>query len=153
MTLPEVPVSTGVRWFKIVCGVEKAEVVLAAVGGHYPGLTMPMLDDLLTPGEEPGGRRYDDGVRLASSFSVSPWRPGEQVERGMPQGIGVLHFQPVELLVGDGWLITYWHPRRTFEGPKMIEEDPPSEADELFEAVADRWHRQPARQRGTSASS
>lgn len=148
VSLSELPAGPGIRWFEIVCGVEKAEVVLAALGDHCPGLTKPMLDDLLTPDEEPGGRRYGDGVRLASSFSVEPWRPGEQVERGTPRGVGVLHFQPVELLAGDGWLITCWHPRRTFQGSKMIEEDPPGEADELFEAVADRWRRQPAETAG-----
>ncbi|HEV2858087.1 MAG TPA: CorA family divalent cation transporter [Solirubrobacterales bacterium] len=142
-SLRQLPSATDIRWFEIVCGVEEAETVLAALGPYCPGLTKPMLDDLLTPDEEPEGSRYGDGVRLASSFSVSAWRPEEQVERGTPQGVGVLRFQPVELLAGDGWLITCWHPRRTFQGSEMIEEDRPGEADELFEGVAERWRHRP----------
>lgn len=148
VSLSELPAGLGIRWFEIVCGVEEAEVVLAALGDHCPGLTESMLDDLLTPDEEPDGRRYDDEIRLASSFSVSSWRPEAQVERGTPQGVGVLHFQPVELLAGEGWLITCWHPRRTFQGSKLIEEDPPDGSDELFLAVADRWRREPGETAG-----
>jgi Mg2+ and Co2+ transporter CorA len=131
----------GLRWFEIVCDAEEADTVLAALGEHCSGLTKPMLEDLLTPDEQPEGTRYRDGVRLASSFSVVAWRPEEQVERGRPQGVGVLRFQPVELLAGRDWLITCWHPQRVFQGSKPIEEEPPGEADELFEGVADRWQR------------
>lgn len=139
-TLSDLP-AQGLRWFELVCGAKEADTVLATLGGHCPGLTKPMLEDLLTPDEQPCGQRYGGGIRLASSFSVTSWRPVEHVERGKPQGVGVLHFQPVELLAGRDWLITCWHPQRTFQGSKMIEEDPPGDADELFEAVAERWER------------
>lgn len=138
----------GLRWFELACGAENAGAVLATIGGHCPGLTEAMLDDLLTPDEQPCGQRYGGGIRLASSFSVTSWRPVEQVERGKPQGVGVLHFQPVELLAGRDWLITCWHPQRTFQGSKMIEEGPPGDADELFEAVAERWGHRPCQTAG-----
>lgn len=136
----------GFRWFELTCGGEEADTVLEALGGHCPGLTEPMLRDLLTPDERPEGARYEAGIQLASSFGVIPWRPERQSERGTPQGVGVLRFQPVELLAGDSWLVTCWHPERIFQGSRRMDEDrPPGEADELFEAVAKRWQRNPGR--------
>jgi hypothetical protein len=136
------------RWFELVCGAEETDAVLQALEEHCPGLTKPMLEDLLTPDEQPEGARYANGVRLASSFSVVAWRPEEHVERGKPQGIGVLRFQPVELLAGHDWLITCWHPKRVFQGSKPIEGEPPGDADELFEGVAERWLRRPCETAG-----
>jgi hypothetical protein len=135
-SLAELPDTAGLRWFEVVCGAEETDVVLAALEEHCPGLTKPMLEDLLTPDEQPEGMRYSNGVRLASSFSVAAWRPEEQVERGRPQGVGVLRFQPIELLAGGDWLITCWHPQRVFQGSKVIEEEPPGDAGEVFEGVS-----------------
>jgi hypothetical protein len=148
VSLAELPDTKGLRWFEVVCGAEETAAVLRALGEHCPGLTKPMLEDLLTPDEQPEGARYADGIRLASSFSVAAWRPEEQVERGAPQGVGILRFQPVELLAGNDWLITCWHPQRVFQGAKPIEGEPPGDAGELFEGVADRWQRRPCQTAG-----
>jgi uncharacterized membrane protein len=99
-----------------------------------------MLEDLLTPDDEPEGVTYGQGaIRLASTFSVEASRQDLKVERGTPQGIGLLRFQPVELLAGSDWLISCWHPRRTFRGPTKAGEEDPGSAEELFRGVADRW--------------
>ncbi|MGN6587951.1 MAG: CorA family divalent cation transporter [Solirubrobacterales bacterium] len=141
---PELSQAEGIRWFELTCGAEEADDVLAAIGEHCPGLTEEMLCDLLTPDDQPEGKRYDGGIRLASSFSVTSWRPDGHAERGTANGVGVLSFQPVELLAGDRWLVTCWHPQRTFQGSKKLgDETPPGDADELFEAVAARWKREP----------
>lgn len=133
----------GFRWFELTCGGEEADTVLKAIGGYCPGLTEPMLEDLLTPDERPEGARYEGDIHLASSFSVTPWRPDQQSERGTPQGVGVLRFQPVEILAGSNWLVTCWHPERIFQGSRKVDEQPPGAADDLFEAVAARWRRNP----------
>lgn len=133
----------GFPWFELACGVEGVDEVLTAIRGHCPGLTEPMLRDLLTPDEKPEGQRYGDDIRLASSFSVVPWRPERHVNRGTPQGVGVLRFQPVELLAGESWLVTCWHPQRVFQGSRKVEELPPGEVGDLREAVAARWKRKP----------
>lgn len=102
---------------------------------------MQMLEDLLTPDDEPAGHSYDDGkIRLASSFSVVAERPDERTERGSPQGVGVLVFQPVELLASNDWLITCWHPRRVFQGPARLEDEPPGDADAVRRATEHRWN-------------
>lgn len=139
----------GFRWFELACGAEEAGAVLAELREQCPGLEEEMLEDLLTPDDQPEGKPYKNGIRLASSFSVSTWSPESHVERGKPQGIGFFRFQPVELLAGDGWLVTCWHPQRTFQGSKRQEDDvPPGDADKLFEAVAARWKRKPGQQAG-----
>ncbi len=141
--LQQLPGVTGFIWFELACGVEERDRLLELLAPRCPGLTGPMLEDLLTPDEKPEGQRYGDDIRLASSFSVEPWRPDRQVDRGTPQGVGVLRFQPVELLAGEGWLLTCWHPRRIFQGSRKVDEQPPGEVEDLREAVAARWKRTP----------
>lgn len=141
--LGEVAEAGGFPWFELACGAEQVDSIFATIGEHCPGLTIAMLEDLLTPDEKPEGVRYSDDVRLASSFCVEAWRPERNVDRGTPQGVGVLRFQPVELLAGDGWLVTCWHPQRIFQGSRKVDELPPGKADELREAVAARWKRKP----------
>jgi uncharacterized membrane protein len=146
ITLEKLAEADGLRWFELTCGGEEAGAVLKAIGRYCPGLAEPMLEDLLTPDERPEGVRYEGSIQLASSFSVIAWRPERQNERGTPQGVGVLRFQPVELLAGDSWLITCWHPERIFQGSRRLDEDqPPGAADDLFEAVLARWKRNPGR--------
>jgi CorA-like Mg2+ transporter protein len=138
----------GFPWFELACGAEQVDAVFAAIGAHCPGLTKGMLEDLLTPDEKPEGMRYPGDIRLASSFGVEPWRPERHVDRGTPQGVGVLRFQPVELLAGESWLVTCWHPQRVFQGSRKVDELPPGEVDELREAVAARWRHKPGEMPG-----
>jgi hypothetical protein len=130
----------GIRWFDLIGDPSIAPQVLEQLGPSCPGLTLGMLEDLLDPDEEPSGASYDSGrIRLASTFSVEAKRLDEKVKRGEPQHVGVLVFQPVELLAGSDWLITCWHPRRTFSGADVAHDDPPDSSDELYRAVAARW--------------
>ncbi len=82
---------------------------------------------------------------LASTFSVEAIRRGEKRVRGSAEGAGVIRFQPVEILAGPSWLISCWHPRRTYQGAMRIDEEEPASADEIFRGVAGRWLRAPGR--------
>jgi hypothetical protein len=128
-------------WFELVCGPDLAEEAFEFLSSRCPGLTPQMLQDLLTPDDAPTGISYGDGtVRLASTFSVEAVRSGaRQRERGTALGIGVLRFQPVELLASEQWLISCWHPRRTFQGAIKIDEDRPDSAEAVFGGVAECW--------------
>lgn len=143
VALPKAAEADGFRWFELTCGGEETGTVLEAIGRYCPGLTEPMLQDLLTPDERPEGEVYAGNIHLASSFGVVAWRPDGHGERGIPQGMGVLRFQPAELLVGDNWLVTCWHPERIFRGSNKVDEQPPGATRDLFEAVAKRWARNP----------
>jgi CorA-like Mg2+ transporter protein len=130
----------GFPWIELACGPGSATEVFEELGPHCASLERAMLKDLLTPDDEPRGVTYGDGgIRLASTFSVETSRNDLKVERGTPQGIGLLRFQPVELLAGPDWLISCWHPMRTFRGPNKIGEEAPGSADEIFRGVVDRW--------------
>ena len=114
----------GIPWFELVCGPNRTESAFELLAPCCPGLTPEMLEDLLTPDDEPEGRLYADGaIQLASTFSVVAQRPDEKLPRGTPQGAGVLVFQPVELLAADDWLVSCWHPRRTFQGANKTVDD------------------------------
>lgn len=132
----------GFPWFELSCGASEVATVLEALRDHCPGLTSEMLEDLLTPDDEPAGKTYSGSqIRLASSFSVSAERPEGKPERGTPQRAGILVFQPVELLAGDDWLITCWHPTRAFRGPRKVDDGPAGDATELHLAIAGQWER------------
>jgi uncharacterized membrane protein len=116
------------------------------------GVTEEMLEDLLTPDEQPEGRAYAKRrIRLASSFSVEPRRLQEKVARGRAQSSGVLIFHPVELLASDQWLLTCWHPTRTFSGAEEVEfaaDGKPHSGDDLRAAIGNRWRESPCRTAG-----
>jgi hypothetical protein len=139
--LGEVEGGNGFPWFELVCGAGETDEVLAALLPHCPGLTAPMLEDLLTPDDSPEGAVYGEGsIQLASTFSVVAERDEAPAERGAPQGVGKLIFQPVEILAGDDWLISCWHPTRAFEGSDRAEgEGLPGDAEAVFRGVTDGW--------------
>ena len=110
------------------------------LGSVCAGLTVEMVEDLLQPDEEPEGKSFGDRIRLASSFAVEARGPGGTGRRGEAQGAGELVFQPVELLSGEDWLLTCWHPRRTFVGAgELSDHEPASPPPGLVESVARRW--------------
>jgi hypothetical protein len=136
----KVGTARGFPWFELVCDAGETAPVLDLLGPHCPGLTVPMVEDLLTPDDSPEGVTYEDGaIRLASTFSVEARRAEGQAERGKPLGAGVLEFQPVEIVAGPDWLVSCWHPTRIFRGAEKIAEGPPGDAEEVFRGVRERW--------------
>jgi hypothetical protein len=83
-------------------------------------LTLAMIEDLLKPDEQPEGKPFNGHVRLASTFQVEAVPPGGTARRGEASGAGHLVFKPLELLAGHDWLITCWHPTRTFVGAEPV---------------------------------
>ena len=128
-------------WVELVGHAGETGAALEALEQWCPGLTAPMIDDLLTPDVQPEGESYEDGaICLASTFSVAADRPDRKVARGTAQGAGVLTFQPVELIASHGWIVSCWHPRQTFEEGQRTKGDPGDAAD-LRRAVERRWRR------------
>ena len=113
-------------------------------GPDCAGLTIEMLEDLLTPDDEPEGVRYGDGsIRLASTFSVEALREDLKVERGTPQG-DWRPALPAGRAPGRSGLarLLAGIRRRTFRGPRRrSRKSPASSADAVFEGVAERWCR------------
>jgi hypothetical protein len=80
-----------------------------------PGVDDEMLTDLVDPDLWPKRRRYGE-VRAVSAAAAAPSESADARSRA-----GSLTFQVVEMLAGDGWLVTCWHAPRTFTGS---EEEP-----------------------------
>lgn len=139
----------GVVWFDVVATAEAAPKLLEHLRPYCPGITTDMLEDLLTPDEEPQGTEYARGeIRLASSFSVEGRRMEKETPRGTPQRAGALFFQPVELLAGERWLVTCWHPLQPYDGANRADVCEPGSSDEVFRSVAKKWAETSARTGG-----
>jgi CorA-like Mg2+ transporter protein len=132
--------SDDVRWIELEAEPEKGTGMLSALQPLCPGLTGEMLEDLLTPDEEPEGNSYEDGkIRLASTFSVQARRLEPKSKRGEVQSAGVLIFHPVELVASDKWLLTCWHPRRTFSGADPVDGGAAVGSGEIRRDLIDQW--------------
>jgi hypothetical protein len=127
-------------WLDLVGEPKAAPELFELLKPLCPGLDLEKLEDLLTPDDQPSGCSYDEGgIKLASTFSVRAERLTAKSERGKAQGAGVLVFEPVELLAGDGWLLTCWHPTRTFAGAEQVVEGPPESSADALAAASKAW--------------
>jgi CorA-like Mg2+ transporter protein len=134
------PAAGAVRWYDLDPASADPDAVVRSLGPVCPGLTAAMVADLLQPDEQPEGKSFGGRIRLVSSFAVEARGPAEVGRRGEAQGAGELVFQPVELLSSDEWLLTCWHPERTFDGATELPDRRPSEpSEELRRDVARRW--------------
>lgn len=132
--------SRAIRWFDVDPTRCRAQDLVDALRPCCDGLTLEMARDLLTPDAQPEGKPFNGHVRLASTFAVEASRSGPTARRGEGGGAGHLLFKPLEILAGANWMITCWHPSRTFVG---AHEDPsygPASAPpDLVESVGTRW--------------
>jgi hypothetical protein len=140
----------GIRWVDVDvlapqldgASAEAADLLLEAVGPHCgDDLEREMVLDLLDVADQREGERYSEGrIRSLSSFRASSERRTEERD-GETLGVGgVLTLEPVELLAGDGWLISAWHTKRAFYGPDVeSDSEPAGRREGEAEAVAERW--------------
>jgi hypothetical protein len=132
--------SGGVLWID-VCADTGTNDLLDLLEPHCPGLEREMVEDLRAPDELPEGRRWRNGsVRLASSFAVYPPSVFEGSTASHESSAHAV-YQPVELLAGDGWLVTRWHDACEYCGSRLVQERPPLDHAEVIDAVAQRWAR------------
>jgi hypothetical protein len=140
-TGPGDEVPAAIPWFDLISN-SNAEELLPQLSKPCPGLTGEMLDDLLTPDDRPEGVTYAGGrIKLASTFAVDARRLEQKRERGKAMRSGALLFQPVELLASDEWLLTCWHPIRTFAGAEKVAEGAPGPSDVVARDVVEEWGR------------
>ncbi|HEX8065758.1 MAG TPA: CorA family divalent cation transporter [Thermoleophilaceae bacterium] len=115
----------------------------ALLEGVCPEVDEEMLDDLLTPDLWPRLKRYG-AIRAVSAASLAAEDPSDPASRA-----GTLTFEVVEMLAGDGWLVTCWHSPRQFSGS---EEQPPygelGDHGELARTVEEEWVERGARTAG-----
>jgi hypothetical protein len=132
-----------VRWFDVDVIHSEPETIFHALEPVCPGLTEEMVVDLFTVDPRPHVHAYTDSphLRMVSAFAVHTEESEEGASDADASKAGALVFQLVELLVGDGWMVTCWHRSKRYEGAEEVAEGAPEGHAELFEGV-ERWWRE-----------
>lgn len=84
-----------------------------------PGLNEEMVRDLLRQDVQPKVETYgdeDDGLRGVSAVAVIAREQPKTADDPSDDVADELVFQTVEIIVGQGWLVTCWHPSRIVTG-------------------------------------
>jgi hypothetical protein len=138
LALQDLEESDAIRWVDIYGGgLEKGEV-LALLDPICRGqLEEKMARDLIAPERFAAGGSYRNSeVVITSGFRVRHLRRD-------PNGSGVGNltsvFEPVQLLLGEDWLLSCWHPPRVFRGLGDASHNGEDSSNGLYLAVARRW--------------
>jgi hypothetical protein len=141
--LPSHPRGGGVRWFDVANSAEVSAVDLLKLLEPFCAgqLTRDMVDDLLSPDPRPQIKRHGEtgDVRCVAAFAAKACESDEGAEPASCSKAGVLEFQPVEFLVGNGWVVTCWHDVEVYRAAKRIRESEPKPSPALFDEVERCW--------------
>jgi hypothetical protein len=140
---PDVPRTDGaIRWFELAGDASAAKALTERLAPQCQGLTVEMVEDLLSPDDEPLGNSYEHArIKLASSCAIET-RSELKERRGTANSVGgELVIAPVELLAGEDWLLSCWHPARVFHGAEEVREEPAPDLGDLHDALSRRWAR------------
>jgi Mg2+ and Co2+ transporter CorA len=143
--LSDMASTQGVRWFDVrdSTHVSAADLFDYLTPFGQGQITRDMVDDLLSPDPRPKIEKYPDSpVHCVSAFKVSACESDEGADPASASKAGVLVFEPVEFLVGTGWVVTCWHDIEVYREAKRIRESRPSPPDALFEEVERCWSRE-----------
>jgi hypothetical protein len=140
MSLAELEDAPGVRWVDVHHGELHTTRALGALNRVCDGmLTQRMARDLAMPRRFPAAGTYGStGIRMTAGFLVRHLQ--RRADSGDAGPIASV-LKPVQLLIGQGWLVSTWLPSRLFRGSNAAlasdcdDEDP----DRLHLAVAASW--------------
>jgi hypothetical protein len=141
MPLDDLEHAEGVRWVDINHAELRSARSLGALNRVCGGtLTQRMARDLATPRRFPAAGNYGPTpIRMTAAFLVRHLQAAApDGDSGGPVG-SVL--KPVQLLVGDGWLLSAWLPPRLFRGSSaaLQADSGDQDAHRLHRAVAASW--------------
>ncbi|MEA2457164.1 MAG: hypothetical protein QOC95_136, partial [Thermoleophilaceae bacterium] len=135
------PAADVVRWFHIDVIHSEPDMIFEALAPVCPGLSEQMIVDLFTVDPRPYVHSYNDepNLRMVSAFAVRADESEEGASDADTSKAGALVFQLVEMLAGDGWLITCWHRSKRYHGAEEIAEGPPEGRDDVLRGVQRWW--------------
>jgi len=141
MSLAELESAPGVRWVDIHHAELRSARSLGTLNRVCGGaLTQRMARDLATPRRFPAAGTYEPAkIRMTAGFLVRHLQL--DIDSGDPAGPVASILKPVQLLVGEGWLLSAWLPSRLFRGSSAaLEADcDGDDSDRLHLAVASSW--------------
>jgi len=138
LALPELEDAPGIRWIDIYHGELRSARSLGVLNRDGV-LTQRMARDLATPRRFPAAGTYEPTqVRMTAAFLVRHLQLDG--DRGEPGPVASV-LKPLQILVGEGWLLSAWLPSRLFRGSgAALEADcDGDDPDRLFLTVAARW--------------
>jgi Mg2+ and Co2+ transporter CorA len=119
------------------------EALVTYCGG---ALTVELVEDLLKADPVPTISVDHGGLRLFSTFGVLPTDELTADEEAVSASTaGKLVFQPVEMIVGQDWLITCWHNSQHHAPNGPVGEGQPILRDTTMRRVQDAWASQSLR--------
>lgn len=135
------PGADAVRWFHVDVIHSEPDMIFEALDPVCPGLTEQMVVDLFTVDPRPYVHSYDDEptLRMVSAFAVHADESEEGASDADASKAGALVFQLVEMLAGEGWMITCWHRSKRYEAAEEIAEGEPQKRDEVMRGVRRWW--------------
>jgi len=141
MSLSDLERADGVRWVDIRhCELRSARSLGVLNRVCDGALTQRMARDLTTPHRFPAAGTYGSSpIRMTAGFLVRHLQLSAS-DRGRGGPVGSV-LKPVQLLVGEGWLLSAWLPSRLFRGsPAALEADyDGDDPGRLHTAVARSW--------------
>jgi hypothetical protein len=140
MSLADLEDAPGVRWLDIRHAELHTARALGALNRVCDGmLTQRMARDLATPRRFPAAGSYGSTqIRMTAAFLV---RHLQADADGTPAGPVVSILKPVQLLIGQGWVLSAWLPSRPFRGSSaaLTADCDGDDPDRLYLAVAASW--------------
>ena len=141
LPLQDLEESDALRWVDIYGGDLSHGEVLALLAPICRGqLTQKMVRDLITPQRFAAAGSYrNSDVRAISGFRIRHLHSGANGSEAKDGHDGTSIFEPIQMLVGDDWLLSCWLPSRVFRGigdPVHVADDSSSG---LYLAVAKAW--------------
>jgi hypothetical protein len=140
MPLAELEEAAGVRWVDIRHRQLRSARAIGTLNRVCDGLlTQRMARDLATPHRFPATGAYGPTqIRMTAAFLVRHLQAAGD-EGGAGPVASVL--KPIQILIGEDWLLSAWLPSRLFRGhPAALAVDcEEGDADRLHRAVAASW--------------
>ncbi len=120
----------------------RAESLFQLLGRYCGGLELEMLKDLLESDPHPRIEAYSEtpaGIRMVSSVAVIARELPADDSTDLDNVDKQLIFQQVEGIVGDGWIVTCWHPTQLQQGPGLMRRGDPLLREAFLGFIRNRW--------------
>lgn len=141
MSLADLECTPGVRWVDVRHAELHTPRALGMLNRVCDGmLTQRMARDLATPRRFPAAGTYGStDIRMTAGFLVRHLQADREGSDLAGPVASVL--KPVQLLIGEGWLLSAWLPSRLFRGSRaaLTADCDGDDPDRLYLAVAARW--------------
>src|SRR4051812_16027492 len=134
------PTTDAVRWFHVDVIHSEPDMIFEALEPIDAGQPLQVVRARFSVVPRPCVRSYngEPHLRMVSAFAVTADESEEGAADADASKAGALVVQLVEMLAGDGWMITCWHRSKRYHGAEEIAEGPPLGRTDVLRGV-ERW--------------